>query len=97
LPAPAPGVTLAELPWASGVIATVRSCLSFERSNVMLEEAFRRLDLTGSSTMTRFEFQRMISAYEPQLTEVQLDQLFAIVNVSGSGEIAFPEFRQWFG
>jgi Ca2+-binding EF-hand superfamily protein len=84
-------------PWAFEVFGRVRSCLSFARSNVMLDDAFRRLDQTGSGTMTRFEFERMVSAYEPQLAQAHLEHLFSIVNTSGSGEISFDEFRQWFG
>lgn len=86
-----------EAPWESEVLDLVRECLSYARSGMKITDVFRRLDITGSNTMTQYEFNRMVSAYRPDLTTDQLNQLFYKVNTSRSGAITLGEFVRRFG
>eukprot|EP00440_Ansanella_granifera_P016884 gb/GFBE01018347.1/.p1 GENE.gb/GFBE01018347.1/~~gb/GFBE01018347.1/.p1 ORF type:complete len:417 (+),score=91.06 gb/GFBE01018347.1/:1-1251(+) len=104
LPAAKPVVVLqppkqlvVEAPWESEVLDLVRSCLSEERSGMRISEVFRRLDVDNSSTMTAYEFNRMVTAYRPELSAAQLEQLFHKVNTSKTGAISFGEFSRRLG
>lgn len=93
---PSPGLSSLEEPWEREILNLVRTCLSKARSGMALADVFKRLDLSNSGTLTRFEFDRMVSAYRPDVTKPQLNRLFAIVNKSGTGEISQREFIQRF-
>jgi len=86
-----------EQPWETEVLDTVRSCLSVGRSGMTITEVFRRLDINLSTYMDIAEFNRMVSAYRPDLTSQHMDSLFRKVNTSGSGQINLSEFVRRFG
>lgn len=86
-----------EQPWEAEILETVRSCLSVGRSGMTITEVFRRLDLNNNQSMDMVEFNRMVSAYRPDLTSAHVDSLFRKVNTSGSGSINVSEFVRRFG
>jgi len=86
-----------EQPWETEVLETVRSCLSVGRSGMTITEVYRRLDLNHNESMDMVEFNRMVSAYRPDLTSAHVDSLFRKVNTSGSGGINLSEFVRRFG
>lgn len=86
-----------EQPWETEVLETVRSCLGVGRSGMTITEVFRRLDIDHGGTMEIVEFNRMVSAYRPDLTSQHMDSLFRKVNTSGSGRITLSEFVRRFG
>lgn len=86
-----------EAPWEAEILDFVRSCLSSARSGMTITQVFRQLDISNSNTMTPFEFNRMITAYRPDLSPEHLQSLFAKVNTSGSGVISVGEFVRRFG
>lgn len=86
-----------EAPWEAEVLDLVRTCLCSSRSGLSITEVFRRLDISGSNSMTPFEFNRMVRAYRPGLTQEQLESLFYKVNTSRSGAITLGEFVRRFG
>jgi len=87
----------AEEPWEMEVLDTVRSCLSVGRSGMTITDVFRRLDYDHSQTMSPIEFQRMVTAYRPDLTAAHVDSLFRKVNTSNTGQIVLSEFIRRFG
>jgi Ca2+-binding EF-hand superfamily protein len=87
----------AEEPWEIEVLDTVRSCLGVGRSGMTITEVFRRLDYDHSQTMSPIEFQRMVTAYRPDLTAAHVDSLFRKVNTSNTGQIVLSEFIRRFG
>lgn len=84
--------------WIQDVIATVRSCVSPLRTGMSIDEVFRRLDGLEKvdNTLSLKEFGKLVLAYQPNLTPMQLGRMFSFVNVSGSGQITFAEFKQCF-
>jgi len=82
--------------WHEDVLDTVKDCLSFARSGVAIYEVFARLNTSKSGFLDSYEFDRMVLAYYPELVQHHLQQLFAIVNRSGSGQITQSEFIQQF-
>lgn len=86
-----------EAPWEREILDMLRDCFSFKKSGYRTTEVFRRLDISNSSTLTKYEFQRMLATYRPGLTDPQLDSLFYKVNVSRSGAISLGEFVSRFG
>jgi Ca2+-binding EF-hand superfamily protein len=82
--------------WEKEVLNTISSCLSYPRSGFRIQEVFHRLDTSKSGFMDPYEFDRMATAYFPELQAAQLEKLFATVNVSGSGKITFDEFSRRF-
>lgn len=83
-------------PWEKDVLDTIKSCLSFPRSGFRLHEAFERLNTSKSGYLDSYEFDRMATAYYPELHPQQLRNLFATVNMSGSGRITYDEFSRRF-
>jgi len=86
-----------EQPWETEVLELVRSCLSVGRSGMQITDVFRRLDIDSNGSMTPVEFQRMVSAYRPDLTAAHMDSLFLKVNHSNTGAITLSEFVRRFG
>jgi len=89
----------AEEAWAREVLDLVKSCLSPERCGLKIEDVFLRLDDLdkADNTLSRTEFDKMILTYKPGLKAAQLQTLFSLVNLSGSGKITFEEFVRRFG
>merc|ERR550525_595773 len=77
-----------EAEWEAQILDLVRSCLSTDRTGMSIAEVWRRLDIDNNNTMTSYEFNRMVLAYRPDLTQQHLDQLFYKVNISRSGFIS---------
>jgi len=96
MPPPAPP-PVTEEPWETEILELVRSCFSVGRSNMAITDVFRRLDISNTGYLTRVEFDRMVTAYRPDLNAGHLARLFSIVNVSGSGQITMGEFIRRFG
>lgn len=86
-----------EAAWETEVLDLTRQCLSVGRSGLSITEVFRRLDVDHTNSMSMMEFQRMITAYRPDLTASHIDSLFRKVNTSGSGQINLSEFIRRFG
>mmetsp|Transcript_68667 Transcript_68667/g.154309 ORF Transcript_68667/g.154309 Transcript_68667/m.154309 type:complete len:417 (-) Transcript_68667:85-1335(-) len=87
----------AEEPWQTQVLDLVKSCLSTSRTQLTASEVFRRLDIDNNQTLSSFEFNRVVTTYQPNLTQQQLEALFYKVNISGSGSISLGEFVRRFG
>jgi Ca2+-binding EF-hand superfamily protein len=60
---------------------------------------FRRLDglEKADNSLSRIEFDKLVLTYRPEINSQQLHWLLSLVNVSGSGQISFDEFRRTFG
>jgi len=78
------------------ILDVVRGALGNGRAGLAIRDVFRRLDLDGSCTMGRAEFDRMILEFRPGLSYVELGALFNVVNISGSGAITQGEFIRRF-
>lgn len=86
-----------ELLWEREILDMIASCLRPSRSGLNIAEVFRRLDVDSSGAITPYEFNRMVHAYRPELTQPELDSLFFKVNASKNGAISFDEFQRRFG
>jgi len=86
-----------EAPWEQEILDMLRDCFSFKKSGYRITEVFRRLDITNTSTLTKYEFQRMLASYRAGLNDPQVDALFYKVNVSRNGAISLGEFVRRFG
>jgi Ca2+-binding EF-hand superfamily protein len=86
-----------EASWETEILDLVKDCLSVGRSGLGTTEVFRRLDIDHDNTIGRYEFDRMIQTYRPDLRAEHLDSLFKKVNISNSGVISMPEFVRRFG
>lgn len=86
-----------EAPWEREILDMLRDCFSFKKTGYRTTEVFRRLDISNSQTLRKYEFHRMLTTYRPGLTDSQMDSLFYKVNVSRSGAISLGEFVSRFG
>ena len=90
---------LSQEPWVKEVLGSIRSCFSEARSGLPIKDVFQRLDGLehADNSLSRPEFNKMVLTYAPGLSPQQLQQLFALVNASGSGGISFEEFDRHLG
>lgn len=86
-----------EEPWQTDVLDLVRNSLCRARAGMTIQEVFRRMDISRSGNLTRYEFDRMVSQFRPDLNGAHMESLFHIVNTSGSGAITLNEFNCRFG
>eukprot|EP00929_Paragymnodinium_shiwhaense_P014370 TRINITY_DN122275_c0_g1_i1.p1 TRINITY_DN122275_c0_g1~~TRINITY_DN122275_c0_g1_i1.p1 ORF type:complete len:414 (+),score=85.93 TRINITY_DN122275_c0_g1_i1:51-1292(+) len=86
-----------ELPWETEILNQVRDCLLRTRAGMSISELFRRLNISRTGQMDWMEFDRMIRAQRPDLTDQHVKALFEKVNLSRSGYISLSEFVRRFG
>lgn len=86
-----------EEPWQTDALDLVRNSLSRARAGMTIQEVFRRMDISRSGSLTRYEFDRIVSQFRPDLNGAHMESLFHLVNTSGSGAITLSEFNCRFG
>lgn len=100
-PAPevVPRPALQELPWARDVLESLRACWQPSTTRLATEELFGRFlgPHAADGCMSMQDFDRVVRAYRPELFPRHVQQLFALVNESGTGKITLAEFTRRFG
>lgn len=86
-----------EEPWQTDALDLVRNSLRRARAGMTIQEVFRRMDISRSGSLTRYEFDRMVGSFRPDLSAAHMESLFHIVNTSKSGAISLSEFNCRFG
>lgn len=94
---PLPGTQPFEAVWEKDILDLIRSCFKERSGGMPITEVFRRLNYTGSNSLSMAEFSRMVLTYRPDLTVNQVESMFYKVNLTRSGGISMGEFVQRFG
>jgi Ca2+-binding EF-hand superfamily protein len=92
-----PGTQPFEAVWEKDILDLIRSCFKERSGGMPITEVFRRLNYTGSNSLSMAEFSRMVLTYRPDLTVNQVESLFYKVNLTRSDGISIGEFVQRFG
>jgi len=94
---PRKGTAPFEAAWETEILDLMRSCFKERSGGMSITEVFRRLNYTGTNSLSMAEFSRMVLTYRPDLTVTQVETLFYKVNLTRSGGISIGEFVQRFG
>ncbi len=61
-----------------------------------LKGAFNRFDDDRSGTIDRQEFEQLLATIGADMSDDEIDEGFATIDVDGSGQIEFDEFVDWW-
>jgi len=87
-------VALREEDWKQQVFQRVHDAI--ERSQITLDEAFRKFDLDGNGSIDLTEFHRVFDMFDMNLNRTDINKLFDMMNKDGDDDIQYQEFIRHF-
>ena len=73
------------------VLVEIQNAVS-DNANLNLKTVFRSYDSDGGGSIDKEEFNQVLLAFKIQLTPSELDDVFAIFDSEGDGDISYLEF-----